>query len=106
MLLNETLVNDATRGRVYKTTALILNEKALGDPLVHHYDRDFGFLGHLGTPKKGESGEVPRPPEVENFSVFLCLALSVDLLCLSLCLERGASRLGSLSLAPSIYACG
>ena len=47
MLLNETLVNDATRGRVYKTTALIFNEKALGDPLVHHYDRDFGFLGHL-----------------------------------------------------------
>jgi hypothetical protein len=26
---------------------LILNEKALGDPLVHHYDRDFGFLDHL-----------------------------------------------------------
>jgi hypothetical protein len=26
---------------------LILDEKALGDPLVHHNDRDFGFLGHL-----------------------------------------------------------
>jgi hypothetical protein len=26
---------------------LIFNEKALGDPLVHHYDRDVGFLGHL-----------------------------------------------------------